>query len=133
ELVAAGHIFGITEAQLVAHEEDLAARRPFQNFRFQRTSRDGEIRHISIGGRPVFDSEGAFKGYRGTGRDVTAEVAAEMELGLRVEERTAELREAQTELVRREKLSTLGQLTATVAHELRNPLSAIRNTIFAVR
>src|SRR6185437_15726906 len=92
-----------------------------------------EIRHISIGGRPVFDSEGAFKGYRGTGRDVTAEVAAEMELGLRVEERTAELRTAQTELVRREKLSTLGQLTATVAHELRNPLSAIRNTIFAVR
>ena len=63
----------------------------------------------------------------------SAEVTNELELGLRVEERTAELRRAQTELLRREKLSTLGQLTATVAHELRNPLSAIRNTIFTVR
>ncbi|MDB5410175.1 MAG: domain S-box protein [Rhodospirillales bacterium] len=51
----------------------------------------------------------------------------------RVEERTEELRKAQDELVRNERLSALGQLTATVAHELRNPLSAIRNTIFTVK
>ncbi|HWE73211.1 MAG TPA: ATP-binding protein, partial [Stellaceae bacterium] len=37
------------------------------------------------------------------------------------------------ELVRTERLSTLGQLTATVAHELRNPLSAIRNTYYVVK
>jgi signal transduction histidine kinase len=37
------------------------------------------------------------------------------------------------ELIRSERLSALGQLTATMAHELRNPLSAIRNTIFAVK
>jgi PAS domain S-box-containing protein len=133
DLVASGENFGITEGQLRAHEADVAARRPFQNLRFQRMRPDGEVRHVSVSGRPVFDGDGNFRGYRGTGRDVTAEVSAEMELGLRVEERTAELRKAQTELVRREKLSTLGQLTATVAHELRNPLSAIRNTIFAIR
>jgi signal transduction histidine kinase len=133
QLVEAGNIFGLTDAQLVAHEEDLKARRPFKNFRFQRVDQNGEVRHIGIGGQPIFDGAGNFRGYRGTGRDVTAEVAAELELGMRVEERTAELRTAQLELVRREKLSTLGQLTATVAHELRNPLSAIRNTIFAIR
>jgi PAS domain S-box-containing protein len=119
--------------QLQGHAADLAARRPFSNFRYQRMMPGGDVRYMSISGRPVFDREGRFKGYRGTGRDVTAEVAIELELGLRVEERTAELRRAQTELVRREKLSTLGQLTATVAHELRNPLSAIRNTVFTVR
>ncbi|HXP30085.1 MAG TPA: ATP-binding protein [Stellaceae bacterium] len=39
---------------------------------------------------------------------------------------------AETELLRNERLSVLGQLTATVAHELRNPLSAVRNTVYAV-
>jgi signal transduction histidine kinase len=40
---------------------------------------------------------------------------------------------AETELLKSERLSVLGQLTATVAHELRNPLSAIRNTLFTVK
>ena len=37
------------------------------------------------------------------------------------------------ELLRQERLSALGKLTATVAHELRNPLSAIRNTVYTFR
>ena len=81
----------------------------------------------------MFDAKGQFRGYRGSGRDITKEVAVEVELARRVEERTAELRAAQGELVRKERLSALGQLTATMAHELRNPLSAIRNTLFAVK
>jgi signal transduction histidine kinase len=56
-----------------------------------------------------------------------------VDLEHRVGQRTAELQAAQEEIVRRERLSVLGQLTATVAHELRNPLSAIRNTLFTVR
>jgi signal transduction histidine kinase len=40
---------------------------------------------------------------------------------------------AEAELLKKERLSVLGQLTATVAHELRNPLSAIRNTLFTLR
>lgn len=42
-------------------------------------------------------------------------------------------RAVQSELLRKERLSSLGQLTATVAHELRNPLSAIRNSLFAIK
>ena len=38
-----------------------------------------------------------------------------------------------SELLKKERLSVLGQLTATVAHELRNPLSAIRNTVPVIR
>jgi signal transduction histidine kinase len=40
---------------------------------------------------------------------------------------------AEAELLKSERLSVLGQLTATVAHELRNPLSAIRNTLFTMK
>ena len=124
---------GVTEEQWAAHDADLAARRPFHNFRFQRELPNDRIIHVSISGKPVFDAKGKFRGYRGTGRDVTAEVAVEVELQRRVEERTAALKAAQGDLLRKERLSALGQLTATMAHELRNPLSAIRNTLFAVK
>ena len=43
------------------------------------------------------------------------------------------LQSLQLELVEKEKLSTLGRLTATVSHELRNPLAAIRNSAFILK
>ncbi len=42
----------------------------------------------------------------------------------------AMLREAQDENLRKGKMAQLGQLTATVAHELRNPLGAVRTSAF---
>ena len=124
---------GVTPEQWAQHDADLAARRSFHNFRFQRARGDGRALYVSISGKPVFDAKGHFRGYRGSGRDITKEIAVEVELARRVEERTAELKAAHGELVRKERLSALGQLTATMAHELRNPLSAIRNTLFAVK
>ncbi len=40
------------------------------------------------------------------------------------------LREAQEELIRKEKLATLGQLAGGVGHELRNPLGVIKNSVY---
>ena len=54
------------------------------------------------------------------------------DLEQRVEERTAELQEAQQELLANERLAALGQLTATVSHELRNPLGAIRTAVYLI-
>jgi two-component system NtrC family sensor kinase len=43
----------------------------------------------------------------------------------RVEERTQELREAQAQLIQTERLASLGKLSASIAHEINNPLSGI--------
>lgn len=45
----------------------------------------------------------------------------------------ASLRSANEKLRRNEKLSTMGQLCGSVAHELRNPLGAIKNAAFFLR
>lgn len=55
------------------------------------------------------------------------------ELEQRVESRTAELRAAQRELLQKERLATLGELTATVSHEIRNPIGIVRNALFVLR
>jgi signal transduction histidine kinase/ActR/RegA family two-component response regulator len=47
-----------------------------------------------------------------------------------VEERTKELRDAQEQLIRAERLATIGQLGASVGHELRNPLGVIKNSTY---
>ncbi len=59
-----------------AHKADLAARRPFRDFRWEWLRPDGCVACHSINGDPVFDSRGVFVGYRGTGRDITPEVEA---------------------------------------------------------
>jgi two-component system, NtrC family, sensor kinase len=47
------------------------------------------------------------------------------DLERQVEERTAALRSAQDQLVRTEKLTSLGKLSASIAHEINNPLAGI--------
>jgi two-component system NtrC family sensor kinase len=59
-------------------------------------------------------------------RHTKGELAALMRgLEKQVEDRTAALRAAQDQLVRSEKLSSLGKLSASIAHEINNPLAGI--------
>jgi C4-dicarboxylate-specific signal transduction histidine kinase len=63
--------------------------------------------------------------------------ASHEELEHRIQARTADLqsalsqlRETQDELVRKEKLATIGQLASSVGHELRNPLGVMANAAY---
>jgi signal transduction histidine kinase len=66
------------------------------------------------------------------GRQIHAQGALAVMRAEKVEADNARL-VAEAELLKKERLSVLGQFTATVANELRNPLSAIRNTLFTMR
>ena len=50
-----------------------------------------------------------------------------------MEKRTQALRDAQSELVQQSKAAALGQMAATIVHELSQPLSAINSSIAATR
>jgi signal transduction histidine kinase len=50
-----------------------------------------------------------------------------------LESALAELHRVQETMVQSERLSTFGKLTATVSHELRNPMAAIRNSLFLIK
>ena len=52
------------------------------------------------------------------------------ELDAKVKQRTQQLLEAQDELLRKEKLSVLGQVAGSVGHELRNPLGVMSNAVY---
>ena len=55
------------------------------------------------------------------------------ELDQKVAERTRQLADAQAQLVRSEKLATVGQLTASIAHEVNNPIAVIQGNLDLVR
>ncbi|MDP6704989.1 MAG: ATP-binding protein [Alphaproteobacteria bacterium] len=62
------------------HLSDLEAHRPIRGFVHPRLSADGETQWLSINGKPVFDVDGNFKGYRGTGSNITQQRHAEVRL-----------------------------------------------------
>lgn len=67
----------VEQEKWVAHKKSLAARQPFRDFRYLRRGHDGRLQHMSASGVPFFDAAGNFKGYRGTGTDISAEVNAQ--------------------------------------------------------
>ncbi len=99
------------------HVATLEAHQPFRGFVYRTAGADGSVAHTSTSGKPVFDADGRFLGYRGVSTDVTAAVRAEQV------ERALHL--AQAELARVTRVTTLGELAASIAHEINQPLAAI--------
>jgi PAS domain S-box-containing protein len=54
-----------------SHLADLEARRPFRDVTLIRCHENGRSQHVRISGRPILDSDGVFRGFRGTGSDIT--------------------------------------------------------------
>jgi diguanylate cyclase (GGDEF)-like protein/PAS domain S-box-containing protein len=59
------------------HRELLSAHKPFRDVVMQRSFPNGTLIYIRVSGEPIFDRDHRFIGYRGVGRDITAQKRAE--------------------------------------------------------
>ena len=103
-------------------------------------TKDGQIITCEWFNTPMSNAAGEITGVLSMVQDVTDRKAAEQELESYrthleelVAERTAQLEAAQEELVQKGRLAVLGQLTATVSHEIRNPLGTIANSLYLLK
>jgi PAS domain S-box-containing protein len=101
------------------HREMLDTHKPFRDFVYSTSNESGSPVYVRVSGKPVFDAKGNFLGYRGTGADITAIIRAD-----HAEEA---LRKAQMELAHVTRVTTLGELTASISHEVNQPLAAVVN------
>jgi len=62
------------------HLADLDAHRPFRDFIYAVEIEAGKHAYIRVNGVPVFNSKGVFKGYRGTGNNVTDRILSDQDL-----------------------------------------------------
>jgi signal transduction histidine kinase len=91
------------------YESAFEAREPFEiEYRLRR--HDGEYRWVLDIGVPRYAPDGEFVGYIGSAIDITDR------------RRSEEMRQA---LAHTQRLAVMGELTAAIAHEVRQPMSAI--------
>jgi PAS domain S-box-containing protein len=79
---------GLSPESWVEIRRNLTARQPFRDLRLALKENSSAL-YVSLSGKPVFDLDGRFRGYRGTGRDITREILAQ-EAAHRAERRLIE-------------------------------------------
>jgi PAS domain S-box-containing protein len=77
---------------------------------------DGRVKHIQGLGHPVFSASGQLLEVVGTQLDITERK--------RAEEERERLRQLQADLTHLSRVTTMGELTASLAHEIRQPITA---------
>ena len=114
------HISMILPADRQTEDEDimlhLRAGRNMEHYETVRRHKDGHEVLVSLSVAPIFDASGAMIGASKTARDVTERK--------RSEERLLGM---QNELAHVGRLSAMGQMSAAIAHELNQPLTAVAN------
>ncbi len=99
-------------------------------FRTQR--KDNSWFWVTCNPAPIKDGDGKVIGTRGIARDITDRKQAEaavIQKSQELETALQELNQAQLQMVQNEKMATLGNLVAGVAHEVNNPIGFLKGSI----
>jgi PAS domain S-box-containing protein len=97
------------------HQENSRTQAGPRQVQFRIVRKDSEIRWIDHVSLPVDNDQGAF-GIRASNRDVTDQIQAE-----------SDAQQRWNELAHVTRVATMGELTSSLAHEINQPLAAIRN------
>lgn len=94
---------------------------------------NGETRYYEVNIYPIWEKTGKISKFIHISRDITRHKQEEAEithrLEMMVEERTRQLKETHAKLLHQDKMASLGKLSASVVHEINNPIAGILNLI----
>ena len=111
-------------------------RRPSQQIR-PRRGPNAEIRHFEVTVYPIWEKDGKISKFIEISRDITKRKKEEEQITQRleqmVEERTHQLRETHDKLLHQDKMASLGKLSASVVHEINNPIAGILNLTMLIK
>ena len=98
---------------------------------------NGENRYYEVNIYPIWEKDGKISKFIHISRDITQRKKEEEEITRRlefmVEERTRQLKETHEKLLHQDKMSSLGKLSASVVHEINNPIAGILNLIVLMK
>ncbi len=98
---------------------------------------DGEKRYYEVNIYPIWEKDGKIQKFIHISRDITQHKKEEEEITHRleqmVEDRTRQVRETHEKLLHQDKMSSLGKLSASVVHEINNPIAGILNLIMLMQ
>jgi len=116
--------------------EVIRNKRPCRQIR-TRVGSDGNPLHIEVSVYPVWEKDGKISKFIHISRDITKQKTEEEEITRRlegmVEERTRQLKETHDKLLHQDKMSSLGKLSASVVHEINNPIAGILNLTLLIK
>ncbi|MEW6665814.1 MAG: ATP-binding protein [Thermodesulfobacteriota bacterium] len=102
-----------------------------------RLDHNGERRYMEVTIFPVWEKGGELLKFIEISRDITEQKRREEEITRRLEamvdERTKELKETNAKLLHQDKMASLGKLSASVVHEINNPISGILNLTLLIK
>jgi PAS domain S-box-containing protein len=111
----------VTPEQRIAFQSLLVEHGVVQGLETQITRIDGSTMWIALNARAVCNASGTLLYYEGTAEAITARKQAEEALRAK----NAEITAISQQLWQAAKLATMGELVASIAHELNNPLATV--------